>query len=82
MDFHTEFKCLMTPCELSEKPAHEGLLSIIGGVLVRSVPSPVNTVRDRGTSDENFVLNLNSDAKLNVLLSSTGGRVRGPKRAV
>ena len=48
----TDFKCLMTPCELSEKPAHEGLLSIIGGVLVRSVPSPVNTVRDPGTSDE------------------------------
>ena len=54
----------------------------MGGILVGSVPSPVNTVRDPGTSDENFVLNLNSDAKLNVLLSSTGGRVRGPKRAV
>ena len=42
----------MTPCELSEKPAHEGLLSIVGGVLVWSVPPPVDTVRDLGTSDE------------------------------
>ena len=73
----------MTPCKLSKQPAHEWLLSGVSSwFLLSSVPSPVNTIRDKSTSGERDLVCKTFHIPAILLLSSAFLWVLGPKRAV